>query len=119
MHFDQLRLIRSPNIGPVSYRQLMARFGNARAALEALPDLIRRGGGKRVVLANEAVISREFQFVQAFGARHVFIGDADYPYLLSHLDNAPPVICVSICAATGVRTRPNGVVCCVGSCARN
>ena len=94
MHYDHLRLIRSPNIGPVSYRQLMARFGNARAALEALPDLIRRGGGKRVVLANEAVISREFQVVQAFGARHVFIGDADYPFLLSHLDNAPPVICV-------------------------
>jgi DNA processing protein len=46
------------------------------------------------VLANEAAIAREFQFVQAFGARYVFIGDADYPYLLSHLDNAPPVICV-------------------------
>lgn len=94
MHSDQLRLIRSPNIGPVSYRQLMARFGSARAALEALPDLIRRGGGKQMVLANEAAIAREFQFVQAFGARHVFIGDADYPYLLSHLENAPPVICV-------------------------
>lgn len=92
--FDQLRLIRSPNIGPVSYRQLMARFGSARAALEALPDLIRRGGGKSVVLANEAHIAREFQFAQAFGARHVFIGDVDYPHLLSHMDNAPAVICV-------------------------
>ncbi len=91
---DKLRLIRSPNIGPVSYRQLMARFGSARAALEALPDLIRRGGGKQVLLANEADIAREFKFAQAFGARHVFIGDADYPYLLSHMDNAPPVICV-------------------------
>jgi DNA processing protein len=94
MQFDQLRLIRSPNIGPVSYRQLLARFGSARAALEALPDLIRRGGGKQVMLANEAAIAREFQFAQAFGARHVFLGDADYPYLLSHLDNAPPVISV-------------------------
>lgn len=92
--FDQLRLIRSPNIGPVSYRQLMARFGNARAALDALPDLIRRGGGKTVILAHEAAIAGEFQFVQAFGARHIFIDDADYPYLLSHIDNAPPVICV-------------------------
>ena len=44
IHFDQLRLIRSPNIGPVSYRQLMSRFGSAKAALEALPDLVRRGG---------------------------------------------------------------------------
>lgn len=94
MQFDQLRLIRSPNIGPVSYRQLLARFGNARAALEALPDLVLRGGGKQVMLANEAAIGREFQFAQAFGARHVFLGDADYPYLLTHLDNAPPVITV-------------------------
>jgi DNA processing protein len=92
--FDQLRLIRSPNIGPVSYRQLMARFGSARAAIEALPDLIRRGGGKSVVLANDEAIAREFQFAQNFGARHVFIGDDDYPYLLSQMDNAPPVICV-------------------------
>ena len=92
--FDQLRLIRSPNIGPVSYRQLMARFGSARAALEALPDLVRCGGGKQALLANEAVIAQELQFAQRFGARHVFIGDADYPALLSHLDNAPPVMCV-------------------------
>jgi DNA processing protein len=104
MQFDQLRLIRSPNIGPVSYRQLMARFGSARAALEALPDLVRRGGGKHVVLANEAAIAREIQFVQAFGARHVFTDDADYPYLLSHMDNAPPVICVK--GNLGLLSRP-------------
>jgi len=94
IQFDQLRLIRSPNIGPVSYKQLMQRFGGARAALDALPDLVRRGGGKQVLLANEAVITRELQFAYAFGARHVFLGDPDYPPLLSHIDNAPPVICV-------------------------
>lgn len=42
--FARIRLLRSPNIGPVSYRQLMRRFGNAEAALEALPDLAARGG---------------------------------------------------------------------------
>ncbi len=72
----------------------MSRFGSAKAALEALPDLVRRGGGKQMVLANEDVIAREFQITRAFGARHVFAGDADYPLLLSHLDNAPPVMCV-------------------------
>ena len=94
IHFDQLRLIRSPNIGPVSYRQLMSRFGSAKAALEALPDLVRRRDGKQMVLANEAAVAREFQITRAFGARHVFAGDTDYPLLLSHLDNAPPVMCV-------------------------
>ena len=60
IHFDQLRLIRSPNIGPVSYRQLMSRFGCAKAALDAFPDLVRRGGGKQMLRANEAAIAREF-----------------------------------------------------------
>lgn len=92
--FDKLRLIRSPNIGPVSYRQLMARFGSARAALDALPDLVRRGGGAQPLLAPELAITRELQFAHSFGARHVFLGDEDYPHLLSHLSNAPPVMCV-------------------------
>jgi DNA processing protein len=92
--FDRLRLIRSPNIGPVSYRQLIARFGNAKAALEALPDLVRRGGGKSTVLANAALIEREMALVAASGARYLFLDDADYPELLTHIDNAPPVLTI-------------------------
>ncbi|MGN6496609.1 MAG: DNA-processing protein DprA, partial [Tsuneonella sp.] len=42
--FARIRLLRSPNIGPISYRQLIARFGDAIAAIEALPDLAARGG---------------------------------------------------------------------------
>ena len=42
--FARIRLLRSPNIGPVSYRQLLVRFGNAVSALEALPELSARGG---------------------------------------------------------------------------
>ena len=72
----------------------MSRFGSAKPALEALTEFVRRGGGKQVVPTNEDVIAREFQIMRAFGARHVFAGDADYPLLLSHLDNAPPVMCV-------------------------
>src|SRR5205085_7952642 len=43
---DSLRLLRTPGIGPVTYRQLIARFGTPAAALAAVPDLARRGGGK-------------------------------------------------------------------------
>ena len=92
--FDRLRLIRLPQIGPVSYRQLLARFGSARAALEALPDLVRRGGGAKLALADEGAIAREIDQVAKLGARHLFLDDADYPALLSHLDNAPPVMCI-------------------------
>ena len=34
------------SIGPVTYRQLLARFGCAQAALDAIPDLAARGGGR-------------------------------------------------------------------------
>ncbi len=41
---DRLRLIRSDNVGPRTFRSLVDHFGSARAALERLPDLARRGG---------------------------------------------------------------------------
>jgi DNA processing protein len=91
--FARLRLIRSPNIGPVSYRQLMARFGSAQAALAALPDLAMRGGGK-FRAAPEAAIERELSQASALRARHVFLDDADYPALLTEIDNGPAVIMV-------------------------
>lgn len=90
--FDRLRLIRSANIGPVSYRQLIARFGTAKLALDALPDLVIRGGGKNAVVADQRPIEQEMTAVAAAGARYLFLDDADYPGLLTHLDNAPPVM---------------------------
>ena len=44
---DRLRLIRSDNVGPRTFNSLIAHFGDARAALERLPDLARRGGASR------------------------------------------------------------------------
>src|SRR4051795_5738298 len=44
---DWLRLIRSDNVGPRTFRSLVDHFGSARAALARLPDLARRGGGSR------------------------------------------------------------------------
>lgn len=41
----RLRLIRTAGVGPVTYRQLIARFGTPEAALDMLPTLARRGGG--------------------------------------------------------------------------
>lgn len=92
--FDKLRLIRSPNIGPVTYRRLMARFGSAKQALDALPDLVIGGGGTKAMLANPAMIEREMAAIAALRARYIFMDDADYPELLSHIDNAPAVITV-------------------------
>ena len=88
----RIRLIRSPSIGPVTYRQLIARFGSAQSALDAIPDLARRGGGKppRLFTSNEA--EREAARVEKLGARYLTLGQGLYPSLLAELDDAPPLL---------------------------
>jgi DNA processing protein len=90
--FDRLRLIRSPNIGPVTYRQLMGRFGGASAALQALPELAGRGGKRKFDIAPVAMIERELNAITKLGAHILFLGDENYPAYLAELDNAPPVL---------------------------
>ena len=92
--FDKLRLIRSSNIGPVTYFQLLARFGSAGAALDAIPNLAMRGGGKAPRLADAKDVAAEIRAVENLGARHLFVGEGLYPPLLSELDTAPPVLIV-------------------------
>ncbi|MEJ7934940.1 DNA-processing protein DprA [Sphingobium sp. AN558] len=91
--FDRLRLIRSPRIGPVSFRQLMARFGNAGEALRAVPELAARGGGKASV-ADPTAVETEIGRSKALGARYLLIGDLDYPFLLDQMEGAPPALIV-------------------------
>jgi len=68
--FDWLRLIRSENVGPRTFRALFDRFGGARAALEALPELARRGGAARPIrLASAAEVEREFDLARRLGVR--------------------------------------------------
>ena len=90
----QLRLIRTAGIGPVTYRQLLTRFGTAAAALEALPMLARRGGGAPPPIAAAAGVERERAAVARLGARYLFMGEADYPVLLAEMENAPPALIV-------------------------
>lgn len=89
--FARIRLLRSPNVGPVSYRQLLRRFGDARTALEALPDLAgKRGGTYRV--ADERRVAEEIAAARQAGARYLFHDSPDYPPLLAELDSAPPIL---------------------------
>ena len=91
---DRLRLIRSANIGPVTYFQLLQRFGTAKSALDAIPHLASRGGGKAPRIADMNDIAREVEAVQKLGARYLFLGQGLYPPLLAELDSAPPALIV-------------------------
>ena len=89
---DRLRLLRTPGIGPVTYRQLLLRFGTPREALAAVPDLARRGGGKAPTLHRQADAEREIVRVDKLGARFLTLGQGLYPSLLAELDDAPPLL---------------------------
>jgi DNA processing protein len=87
-----LRLLRTPGIGPVTYRQLIARFGDASAALAAVPDLARRGGGSAPKLCSRDEAEREIAKEDKLGARFLVAGLGLYPGPLAELEDAPPLL---------------------------
>lgn len=93
-HTAKLRLARSRNIGPVTYAQLLARFGTAEAALDAIPDLARRGGGRAPKLADLRVIEAEMAEVERLGASYIFPNERPYPAALAQIQTAPPALIV-------------------------
>lgn len=96
-----LRLIRSDNVGPATFRDLINHFGSAETALEALPELSRRGGSTRPVrVATREDALAELEFAARFGARFVGIGEPDYPAALRQIEGAPPLVAIKGHAAT-------------------
>ena len=92
---DWLRLIRSDNIGPRTFRDLVNRYGGARAALAALPALARRGGAQRpgrLCTAQEA--EAELKAARARGIELVALGEPEYPERLQMIDDPPPLLAV-------------------------
>src|SRR4249919_3550352 len=76
---DWLRLIRSQNVGPRTFRALLNHFGGARAALEALPTLARRGCGTAPLICSREQAQREIEACGKFGVALVALGEAHYP----------------------------------------
>jgi DNA processing protein len=92
---DLVRLARAEGVGPVTYRRLLARFGDAAAALDALPTVARRGGAGSAPRVPEAgEIAREAEELDRLGGRFLLLDEPDYPPALAALDDAPPVLAV-------------------------
>ncbi len=94
MTIARLRLARTEGVGPVTYRRMLARYGSADAALDALPGIARDAGRTVVSIPTLADAEREFGAVAKIGGRMLFVGDPDYPPLLLLLETPPPVLSV-------------------------
>jgi DNA processing protein len=90
---DWLRLIRSDNVGPRTFRSLVNHFGSARAALDHLPELARRGGASRPLrICSEADARAELAGCEQLAVSLVAPGENGYPPRLASLDDAPPLL---------------------------
>ena len=90
---DWIRLARTHGIGPVSFFQLIRRYGSASAALDALPDLSARSRKGRPLQPPERhLVEQELDAAYRYGARLVLSFEPDYPPLLNDLEPPPPVL---------------------------
>ena len=89
----RLRLARTEAVGPVTFRELLARYGSAVRAVEVLPELARRGGRSGPLrVASIADARRELDAGEALGAQLLVLGASGYPPWLAVLDPPPPVL---------------------------
>lgn len=94
-----LRLARSQGVGPRRFQRLLARFGSADAALDALPRL---PGGMRAAPAD--AVRAEFERGAAMGAQLLILGAAAYPAALAEIPDPPP--CLWALGDVGLAARP-------------
>ena len=89
---DWLRLARTPRIGPISFARLLARFGDAAAAIDALPDLARTSGSARPVIPSRAAAEAELETIDRAGVRLIANCETDFPHALACIPAPPPLI---------------------------
>ncbi|MEZ5690245.1 MAG: DNA-processing protein DprA [Rickettsiales bacterium] len=92
---DALRLIRTQNVGPITFFNLIRKYGNSEKALKALPELSRLGGRKKPVIPfSRELAELEIEKSRKFGAQMIAYNDPSYPALLLNTPDPPPVITV-------------------------
>jgi len=91
-----LRLIRSENVGPVTFRELINHYGGAHEALAALPEIAQRAGRRRrpLRICPAARAEAELAAARKQGASPLFTIEPGYPGALAHLAVPPPLIYV-------------------------
>jgi DNA processing protein len=89
-----LRLARTQNVGPVTFAQLISRFGSATASLAELPRLSKRGGGEPLRPPSDADAQEELEKLHKIGGRVIASVEPEFPPGLAAVDPPPPVISV-------------------------
>ena len=100
-----LGLLLTPGLGPTLVGRCVEALGSATAAADASPDLLAAVQGisprkAREVRASldglqrDGTVDAELERVARHGVRLIALGDADYPPLLGHIPDPPPLLWV-------------------------
>jgi DNA processing protein len=90
-----LRLMRTENIGPITFHRLIQRYGTAGKAIESLPHLAAKGGRKKPLVAPPvSMIEKEVAALEKFGGRILCAAESDYPVSLAAIEDAPPILAI-------------------------
>ena len=87
-----LRLLRSRRVGVTTFFRLMSEYGDAEAALDALPQIAKDAGVDDYRPCSLAQAKDEWVAAQRAGARPIAFGSAEYPTLLSQIPDPPPLL---------------------------
>lgn len=103
---DCLRLIRSENVGVKTFQSLISLYGSPAKALEAIPEVSKRGGRKKVLkVMSIAAAEKEIEDCKRKNAKIISIYDEEYPKLLKQISDYPPVI--TVYGNSGILNKPS------------
>jgi DNA processing protein len=91
---DWLQLIRSENVGPATFRDLINHFGTASDALDALPELSSRAGKKSIKICPRSRAEAEIVSAARLNVQYTGMGEAEYPRYLKSIDYPPPLLSI-------------------------
>jgi DNA processing protein len=92
---DILRLIRSENVGIKTFYSLLELYGDAKTALENIAELSARGGrAKPITICSKVAAEKELEKLDKIGASLISFKDKNYPFLLKHIPDAPPILTI-------------------------
>ena len=90
-----VRLIRTENVGPITFYSLLQTFGTAQKAIDNLPTLSKKGGRlKDIKICSKDSAIAEMQSLETLGGEMLFAADEFYPLALAAIDDAPPVLSI-------------------------
>ncbi len=87
-----LQLIRSENVGPITFFNLLEYYGSVEKALRALPDLAKKGGSRAPKLCARAKAEEELLALHDHDITVIPYGADAYPEALLAVDDAPPLL---------------------------